>query len=195
MNERSFSRYRNYCLAVVTVAIWALLAWSHFHGGVPSHHFLAQKEMPAISNWWGGLLLPLLTWFLLRRIQKKAFAKGSADVEISQFLLREAYGLVGALLFGVIISVLFTLGENDLAGNVMLGLLVFACFYPIYRPACLLGFVLGMTFTFGAVLPTIIGTLLGLLGLVLHGYVRPAVLYAVSKLAFLFPLRKYKPRQ
>jgi hypothetical protein len=185
MKEKSFSRFSGYCVVIVTVAIWAVLAWSHFHGGVPSHHLLAKKEIPAISNWWGGLLLPLLTWFLLHRIHKRSFYKVSNSPEASQSLLREGYGFVGSLLFGVAISVLFTLSESDLAGNMMLALLVFAFFYPIYRPECLLGFVLGMTFTFGVVLPTLIGTLLGLIGLVLYAYIRPALLYVVSKLAFL----------
>lgn len=188
MKEKRFSRYSRYCVVILTVAIWALLAWSHYHGGVPSHHFLAQKEMPAISNWWGGVLLPLLTWFLLYRMQKKAFQK-----ESSYPLLRVGYGFAGALLFGISISVLFTLGMPDLAGNLMIALFVFAFFFPIYRSECLLGFVLGMTFTFGAVLPTLIGALLGLVGLVLHAYIRPAVLYVVSKFAFLLRLRKYDP--
>ncbi|TGE18913.1 hypothetical protein [Hymenobacter elongatus] len=192
MNENNFSRIALYCTVLVTVAIWALLAWSHYHGGVPSHHLLARKELPAISNWWGGLLLPVLTGLLLYRIRKQAFGKNDSDSDSPQPLRREIYGFVGALSFGVLISVLFTAGASDVAGNVMLGLFAFAFFVPIYRPECLLGFVLGMTYTFGAVLPLLIGTLVGLVGLVLHGYIRRALVYAGSKLALLLPVSKPK---
>ncbi|RFP65977.1 hypothetical protein D0N36_05780 [Hymenobacter lapidiphilus] len=128
------------------------------------------------------MLLPVLTGLLLYRIRKQVFGKAGSYSETTQALLRALYGFVGALLFGVLVSVLFTAGESDMAGNVMLGLFVFAFFVPIYRPECLLGFVLGMTYTFGAVLPMIIGTGLGLVGLVLHAYLRRGLLYVGAKL-------------
>lgn len=187
MNENSFSKVPLAGTALVTVAIWTLLAWSHYHGGVPSHHFLARADMPEISNWWGGLLLPVLTGLLLFRIRKQAFSQADLHSTPTQALLRALYGFVGALLFGILIAVLFTAGKSDLAGNVMLGLFVFAFFVPIYRPECLLGFVLGMTYTFGAVLPIIIGAGLGLVGLVLHAYLRRGLLYAGAK---LLPINK-----
>ncbi|UOQ52183.1 hypothetical protein [Hymenobacter cellulosivorans] len=190
MTEKSFSRLSLYCTALVTGAVWALLAWTHTHGGVPSHHFLAQKDLPAISNWWGGLLLPVLTWFLLSRIRKQAFGTNDADAAAPRTMRRQLAGFVGALLFGVVIAVLFTAGESDTAGNVMLGLFVVAFFVPIYRPECLLGFVLSMTYTFGAVLPTIIGTVLGLVGLVLHAYIRRALVYVGSQLMLRLPVSK-----
>lgn len=183
MTEKRFSRLSLYATLLVTAAIWTLLAWSHYHGGVPSHHFLARADMPAISNWWGGLLLPALTWGLLRRIRQHAFGKtASPYFDASRPLRRVLYGFGGALAFGLLIAGLFTAGESDMAGNVMLGLFAFAFFVPIYRPECLLGFVLAMTYTFGAVLPMIIGTMLGLVGLVLHAYIRRALLYAGAKL-------------
>ncbi|MCB2408742.1 hypothetical protein [Hymenobacter lucidus] len=190
MTEKRFSTFSLYGTLLVTVAIWALLAWSHYHGGVPSHHLLARPDMPAISNWWGGLLLPVLTWFLLARIRRQAFGTTNSYSAAPRALRRALVGFVGALSFGVLIAVLFTAGESDMAGNVMLGLFVFAFFVPIYRPECLLGFVLAMTYTFGAVLPMIIGTVLGLVGLVLHGGIRRALLYGVSKLGVLGPVSK-----
>lgn len=190
MNEKSFTRFSLYATALVTVAMGALLAWSHTHGGVPSHHFLAREDMPAISNWWGGVLLPVLTWLLLARIRKQVFGQTDADSDSSRALRRVLFGFVGALLFGVLISVLFTAGQSDMAGNVMLGLFVVAFFVPIYRPECLLGFVLAMTYTFGPVLPTLIGTVLGLIGLVLHGVIRRGLVYGISKLAPLRPVSK-----
>ena len=81
MNEKSFFKTRLYSTVLVTVAIWALLAWDHFHGGVPSHHILAREDLPEISNWWGGVLLPLLTWFLLYRVEKRLVRNGVENLK------------------------------------------------------------------------------------------------------------------
>ncbi|MBF9236702.1 hypothetical protein I2I05_04780 [Hymenobacter sp. BT683] len=192
MSEKAFTRNSIYFTAIVTIGICSLLAWDYYHGGVPSHHFLAQKEMPAISNWWGGLLVPLLTWFLLYRIKQRVYGSNDSHSESPNFLRRELYGFLGALLFGILISVLFTSGQNDIAGNLMLGLFVFAFLFPIHRPECLLGFVLGMTFTFGGVLPIIIGMLLGIIFMVLYRVIRPAVFYVGAKIAFLISANRRK---
>ena len=58
MDEKMFSKKSLYITGIVTAGIWSLLLWDHFNGGVPSHHIMHQKDLPAISNWWGGLLLP-----------------------------------------------------------------------------------------------------------------------------------------
>jgi hypothetical protein len=81
--------------------------------------------------------------------------------------------------------VLVTASEPKVAGNMMLDLFAFAFCIPVYRPQCLLGFVLGITYTFGAVLPTVIGIFLGLVGLVLHAYLRRGLVYAGSKCMLL----------
>jgi hypothetical protein len=47
------------------------LAWEYTHGGFQSHHILRRKDLPKLQNWWGGIMLPVLTWFLLNRIQKR----------------------------------------------------------------------------------------------------------------------------
>jgi hypothetical protein len=60
-----------------------------------------------------------------------------------------------------------------------MGILLIALFYPIYRAECLLGFVLGMTFTFGAVLPTGIGSILASIGFLTFNLVEPAVRFAI----------------
>ena len=57
---------------------------------------------------------------------------------------------------------------------------IIALFFPIYRAECLLGFVMGMTFTFGAVLPTGIGSIFALIGAVLFLFVRSLLLKFVN---------------
>ncbi|MCC2545109.1 hypothetical protein LJY25_01515 [Hymenobacter sp. BT175] len=180
MNRKSFFTASIIFTALVALSIWSGLVWAHFHGGVSSHHLLADEKLPALSNWWGALILPLLTWFLLYRIRENTFRE-----EGHSSLLRPLYGFIGAVLFGGLISVLFTLGENDLAGNAMLLLFVAALVYPVYRPECLLGFVLSMSYVFGPVLPALIGILVGGIALVLYALVRPAGQYVAAKLALV----------
>ena len=137
----------------------------------------------SISNGWGAVLLPLLTWYLLYRIQKRAFAKQDGYTQASHILLNGLFGWVGALLFGILLSAFFTFGYADVCGYMLVGLLPLALFFPIYRAEYLLGFVMGMTFTFGAVLPTGIGIILGFIGLVLYLSIRAGIRFTRSKFA------------
>ena len=183
MDEKAFFNIRLYFTGTVTFAIWGLLAWNHYHGGVPSHHILANKDLPEISNWWGGLLLPLLTWFLLYRIQKRVIRDINGNSETVKFPKHILYGFAGSLLFGVLLSIFFTLNYSDIPGYLLLGLIPLAMLFPIYRAECLLGFVIGMTFTFGAVLPTGIGSILAIVCAILFLLVRPAILYIASRIS------------
>jgi len=90
------------------------------------------------------------------------------------------YGFAGALLFGILLSTFYTLGYSDIPGLMVNSIFIIALFFPIYRAECLLGFVIGMTFTFGAVLPTGIGSIFALIGAVLYLLVRPLLLKFVG---------------
>lgn len=180
MNEKLFFKTRLYFTGIVSLAIWSLLAWNHFHGGVPSHHLLARADMPSISNWWGGLLLPLLTWFLLYRLQKRIMRTPEENSGALKLPINIVYGFGGALLFGIMLSTFYTLGYAEIPGYMVNGLFLLALFFPIYRAECLLGFVIGMTFTFGAVLPTAVGSVFALIGAILYLLVRSLLLKFVS---------------
>ena len=178
---KMFLNTRLYFTAIVTVSIWTLLLWSHFHGGVPKHHLLANEQLPAISNWWGGLLLPLLTWFLLYRIQIRIKQQVTQGHDGSGYLKQIFYGFACSMGFGIVLSIFFTFGQPDICGYMMLALLPLGLLIPIYRAECLLGFVFGMTFTFGTVLPTGIGAILVLVGALLYLVIRSGILFIVSK--------------
>jgi hypothetical protein len=195
MNQTNFVKIRLYFTISVALAVWAQLVWNHFNGGVPSHYILANKELPAISNWWGAILLPVLTWFLLYCIQKRALNNQNEYAETPMLLRHLLYGFLGALLFGALLSAFFSFGYADLCGYMVLGLFPLALFFPIYRAECLLGFVLAMTFTFGAILPTGFGVLLSLAGLLLYRYIRSGLLYVGSSPALFGVRRKPKANQ
>jgi hypothetical protein len=173
VSNPSFHKFRLYFTGLVILAIWSLLAWNHTHGGVPSHHILAREDLPSFSNWWGGLLLPALSWFLLSRIQKRV-----PDWPIPSNIV---FGFVGALVYGILLAMFFTLGKEDMTGWLFQGAFLLGLFFPIYRAEYLLGFVFGMTYTFGAVLPIGIGSMLALIGAVLYLLVRRGGLYLVSR--------------
>jgi len=165
--------------SIVTFLILGLLIWQHFHGGVPSHHILQQKDLPEISNWWGALLLPVLTWILWDRIEKRLNIQGS-----STQLANQNTKIIGLLLLGLIlgvsIAVSFTYDYNFFLDNVLYVFLVLGLFLPLYYAEFIMGFILGMTYTFGAVLPTIFILIIAGFGFLLYRLLRPLVLKAAK---------------
>jgi hypothetical protein len=190
MNDKLAFKIRLYFTGIVSIAIWSLLTWDYYHGGVPSHHILARNDLPSFSNWWGGLLLPLLTSFLLYRIQKRMGRDNNKNPLLSNIPNNILYGFISALLFGIVLSTFFTLGNKDIPFYMMMSLLAAALFFPIYRAECFLGFVIGMTFTFGGVLPIGIGSILALIGAVLFLLIRPSMLLVSTKLMHLITTKK-----
>lgn len=164
MTDKKLIKYRLYFLIFITISIWLLLFWSHFNGGVPSHHVLNRKDLPEISNWWGGFSIPILTWFLLYRVQQRLGNR----VNDSEFPPAILYAFAGALCFGILLSVFFTAGFGDIPFYMMVGLLILSLFFPVYRAECFLGLVLGMTYTFGGVLPIGIVSILTSIGAILY---------------------------
>jgi hypothetical protein len=171
-----------YFTGIISIAIWGLLVWNYFHGGVPSHHILNKKELPEISNWWGGILLPVFAWIVMFRIQKR---ENLTIKSVSDFPSKIIYGFIGGLIIGISIATLFHLEFNEFLGYFLPSILIIALFYPIYYAECLLGFVLGMTFTFGAILPTGIGSILAIIAFLIYKLIRPAGLYAMRLLKIL----------
>lgn len=146
---------------VVAVVVWTLLLWQHTHRGVPVHSFMARDDMPSISNWWGALTLPLLTWFAFGNTQARiADGRSTAKAALA--------GGIGALLFGVVLAASYALGHSGIPDIQVRLLPFFALAFPIYRAEYLLGFVLALSYTFGGVLPIIIGTVFALVGAILY---------------------------
>lgn len=151
--EISAMQQKNLHLVTLLAAlyVWALLLWDYTHTGVPTHHIMARADMPGFSNWWGGLLIPLVAWFLTTRLQQRLKHSSSNNIPASII-----YTFIGALLYAVILCLMFTLRGADVPFYMLVGLLGLALFFPIYRAEFFLGLVLGMIHTFGGVLPVII---------------------------------------
>ena len=173
MSPQRLRQWRVCVTMLVVLLELTHLAWEHFHGGVRVHHFLARSDMPAMSNWWGLLLLPVLAWFVTGRLQKRIALNFDGEDATSKLPVSIAAGFAVALLFGILLSVSFTRGDETIAAYLFECILLLALLLPIYRAECVLGFVLGMTFTFGAMLPTFIGSVIAALSAVMHFYVYP----------------------
>jgi len=164
---------------IVTILIWMHLAWDYFHGGVPIHHILHRGDLPGISNWWGGIALPLLTWFLLYLIQNKMNQNGESGMRNSLIYL--FYRFLAALIFGVLLSFFFEIG-SDIPGQMMFGIILISFFVSLFQPEYFLGFVLGMAYTFGAILPIGIGIVLNIIFIVTYKIVRSGILFLILKI-------------
>ncbi|NEZ04625.1 hypothetical protein G4Y73_10730 [Wenzhouxiangella sp. XN201] len=160
-----FDRLKIGLSAFITLAIWGLLVWRHFHAGVPAHHLLNNPELPTVSDWYGGLLLPVLAWGLLSLAGRRVKAADYAG------LRSIVVGLVAGTAYGVAMSVTFFSGHESITNSLFFSLLPLALFLPVYRPECLLGFVLGMSVSFGVVLPALFGSLMALVTFVIHRFI------------------------
>jgi hypothetical protein len=171
MDLAASSRMRLPLTAAVTVAYLSLLAWQHLHGGVPGHSFLARDEMPVISNWWGAIVLPVLTWALTGRVWARLDRAGADAVRADHERRVAALAFTGALLYGVIMAVGFSTGRTEVSSQLFRALPVLALLLPLFRAEYVLGFVLGLTVTFGAVLPLVIATAVAAVSALLHATV------------------------
>ncbi len=160
---------RNKLALTLSAALLALLhiLWEYFNGGVVTHYPFADANYPGISNWWGLLSLPALIWAALSIIEKwRVRASGNGET---------AYGIpfchkyfLAGLAFGLLASLLWELGQEEVLQYVMLLPFALSLFLRVYLPETTLGFVLGMAYTFGGVLPIVFALVIQAIGLLIH---------------------------
>lgn len=181
MNPISFKKIGLVSITAVSIGIWSLLIWEYYHGGVPSHSFMARKDMPSISNWWGGLLLPLLTYFSLNRIEKRLFLTNESTIVSPKQLQSVLLLFVAGLLYAGSMAYCFITDKSYINGVLFQGLFLLALVFPLYRAEFFLGFVMGLTYTFGAILPTFIASVFVGISFIAHKYIYPFVLKIFRK--------------
>ena len=164
--------------AIITVLLSSLLLWQYFQGGIPSHHFLADKTMPLVSNAWGALIIPITTWFLLFRVEKGLFSQ-SDSIPFPKYTL---IGFLSALLFGIVLGISVVNGFEIFLSNVPFILFSAALFFPTYKAEYFLGFVLGLTYFIGGVLPVVVGSVFLLISALIYLVIRRLVLKIIKKI-------------
>ncbi len=142
---------------LVTLLIWGHIAWDYTHDGIPVHYIFHSKDMPGIPNWWGAIVLPFFTYFLLFRISKRLNQSENKE-SLKLVILR----LFGGVLFAISISVSFMNGI-DITDYIMGLIFLLAFIFPLYKSEYFLGWVLGSAFTFGAIIPILFGSILCLI--------------------------------
>jgi hypothetical protein len=164
MNALPAARTRLILTACALVFELVHLGWEHTHGGVAAHHVLNRADLPAISNWWGLLLIPVLTWFLVGQVLRRAAQQPGANAGMLA-------GFVGALAYGAALAFAFST-NSPVVSFIFLGLFAVSLLVRTYRAQYVLGFVLGMTLTFGAVLPTVIAMVVASVAALFHWLIR-----------------------
>ena len=175
MSPRPHLRLRVGITALVLVAELAHLAWEHLNGGIVSHNLLDRADLPAISNAWGILVLPALAGFASGRVENRVARRSAVDGTACGPPWSLITGFVGSLSLGILLSVAFSNDYETMASSLFLGMFALALLVRVYRAEYLLGFVVGMTFVFGAVLPTLIGSVIAAVSAVVHLGIRPFV--------------------
>lgn len=143
----------------------AILAWDHFHGGVASHHLLANRALPAVSSWWGLLLTPILAWWAVAGVQRRA-VRATAASRVGPLA-----GFLCALAYGGVLALLFSRG-SALVEYLFFGLLALALVVRLWHGEYLLGFVSGMMFVTGPILPAMFGAVIALFSWLAHTVAR-----------------------
>ncbi len=161
-----FLKKRKVLLTLLSVFLVLLhLLVEYFQGGIVTHYFLQSGSLPGISNWWGLISFPLTTWVVLTRIEKR---KPSSSKRENLVIL---YRFISGVLFGVLVSYLFTI-DSGFLDYLMLGLFVLSFFIPLYFGEYLIGYTLGGMYVFGANILIIGGSILILILFTLYSIPR-----------------------
>lgn len=182
MTTQQFTKFKIYFTCIIALSTWLLLFWQYYHGGVPSHHLLHRADLPAISNWWGAILLPVLSWALLTSIEKK-----QVKLNIQNNFNVIAINFILALGYGIVLSQSFALGYSNISSIMFPSILLFSLFFKVYKAEFVLGFILSMSIVFGAVLPTIFTSVIAVLAFIVHYIARYIIRFFKAKL----PLFQY----
>jgi hypothetical protein len=169
-------RFRLFFTIIISSMLGGLLLWQFYHGGIPSHHLLADKSLPKISNAWGALVIPIVTWILLWLTQRRVFGPAPSILFPRQVVL----SFLSALVFGLCLGLSIAYGFKAFSGNVPAILFVLALLFPVYRAEYFLGFILGLTYFIGGVLPVMVGFVFLLLAAAVHLLLRPLLMKLVA---------------
>jgi hypothetical protein len=88
--------------------------------------------------------------------------------------------------FGLLLSISFTYEYKPFLDNVLYIIIVLSFIIPVFYSEFILGFILGMTYTFGAVLPTVFILIIAVIGLVAYRIIRPIILSVGTRIGSSF---------
>ena len=174
--KHDYFRFRIWFTVIISIALSGLLLWQYFHGGIPSHHFLADKTLQLISNVWGALVIPITTWFLLFRVERRLFSQSDTIA----FPKHTLFGFLSAFLFGLALGISIVYGFETFSSYSPLIIFSLALFFPTYKAEYFLGFILGLTYFIGGVLPVVVGSIFLLVSALMYLLIRPLILKLIK---------------
>lgn len=148
----------------------AHLIYEYLTGGVLSHHLLNNPNLPAISNWFELITLPLLGVVFGQRVRTNPSKKRWAGIPVPMLT-----SLLGAIICGAMLAASFLFGASTITSAVLLVIFVCGLLFPVYRVEYILGFVAGMTLVIGGVLPLFFALVVAALSFVVRYIVRKVV--------------------
>jgi len=167
---------RIYFTLAITLFAVLHLAIEMLSGGVREHYPLMNEDLPALSNWWALVVLPVLGWLTHTTASPASHENsGAAILGLDPVVI---FRLAAGFVYGATLAAGFELGLGQMPLYLLLGLFAGGVFYPLYRLEIMLGLVMGMTYTFGAVIPTVVASLVALISLFTHN----AALFILRKL-------------
>ena len=179
---RSIVHYK-YPIIIAAFVLTALFVLrEHFFGGVITHHLLADPELPGASNWWGLLTVPILTWIVVSLIGRRQNNSDESKQNIKKDNVQIIKRFLIALGFGTLFSVLWEFRLEEILQYLILLPVAIAFFVRVHWPECLLGFVLGMMYAFGGILPILVGIVLMLLSFIAYKVIRGGILLIARKI-------------
>jgi len=177
MTSTTYKRFTAFVIAMAFFFVVVQLIWEYSQGGVVNHHLLARKDMPAISNGWGLIVMPILAWLAVKGLSQRVKHNDSETDEPTSIVIPKSawFGFFGMLLYSAVQSTAFKLGLPQLTMYLAMGLLVVGLCLPIYRGECILGHVVGASWTFGPVIPLIGMAVLASISMLAHFLFKPFI--------------------
>jgi len=148
---------KKFILVLLTVIIVCVsLTWEYFNGGVAKHYLLADDTLPGFSNYLGLISLPILAFI--------TSSMHGVRLENSESTVTRNF--VFGLMFGLGVSLLWEFRLESVLSYYILLPVFLSLFFKVHYIESFFGFALGMLYTFGGVLPIIIGLVLVVLSFV-----------------------------
>ncbi len=166
MTAQHISRLNFIVTTLVTAVTTGLLAWQYTHDGVPVHYLFHNKDLPGFSNWWGLMILPLLSLFSFKLLSRRLATKSDIDQAVT--IKYSIIGFLASAVWGFGLSLAFLNGYNDAAALFFFTIPVFGLFFKVYREPFFFGFVFSMSFAFGPILPLMFATIIAIAGFCIH---------------------------
>jgi hypothetical protein len=154
MDHQISLKSKSLVLLIVLFIFSLVILNEYLNGGVVTHHLLHRADLPGISNWWGYLLLPIVTIITLFEVENRL--KQSPETTPKTFYKKTLLRLLAGMAVGILLCILF-LNDSVFTGLIFPALGLLAFFIPLLYTEYWLGFVLGCMYVLGVFIPFLFG--------------------------------------